>query len=180
MLEVLKSLRPKKAHDKAAIIKRFMAHPEHQWFANDPTLSRLMAIFCDSWTKDVYDYFAAGNEVLIIAGQGHLACAMSSVKQTNIILAFPDLVQILKSASPMRGVAILAHELGHLINNHSTRKISAIEAQIEADQLAFDMGFGRDLEQVLLEYEHSLDCRVRVARLTQLYYSNLKDQPRLG
>lgn len=176
MLEAFRNFRQTKSVNRAKIIESFMQHPEHQWFAADPTLSRLFKIFCDSWHHDVFTYFAKGNEVLILAAQGHLACAMTSQSKTNVILAFPDLIAILRSASPIRGLAILAHEMGHLVHEHSKRKISNIEAQVEADEFAFHMGFGRELEQVLLEYEHSLDCRVRVARLTQLYFAQSKNQ----
>ncbi len=110
-------------------------------------------------------------EILILQAEGHLACAMAPVRNANVILAFPDLIQILRSASPIRGLGILAHELGHLVLNHSKRAIPAIDAQVEADEFAFNLGYGRELEQVLHEYEHSIECRVRIARLTQLYYS---------
>lgn len=170
MFSMLRNFKSTPKVSRQAVVQQFMEHPEHQWFAKDPTLSRLFKIFCESWSDQIIE-FIAKEEVLILQAEGHLACAMAPVRHANVILAFPDLVNVLRSASPIRGLAILAHEMGHLVLKHSHRKISNIEAQVEADEFAFHMGFGRELEQVLLEYEHSIDCRVRVARLTQLYYS---------
>ena len=172
MLDFIRSFKKKKTLNKAELIARFNDHPEHQWIINDPTISRLVRILCDSWTTEVYEFLASGNEILIVKAQGQLASAMSSINKTNVVLAYPDLVAILRSASPMRGVAILAHEIGHIVKEHSKRKITNLEAQIEADRVAFEMGFGEDLEQVLIEHEHSIDCRVRIAKLTQYYYSS--------
>ncbi len=174
MLDFLKPFKKTKTVDRATLVQRFIDHPEHEWIKRDPTVSRLVRILCDSWTDEVYRFLAQGHEILIIKAQGQLASAMSSVNKTNVVLAYPDLVSILRSASPMRGVAILAHEIGHIVKEHSKRKITNIEAQIEADKVAFDMGFGEDLEQVLIEHEHSIDCRVRIAKLTQYYYAAKK------
>lgn len=171
MFNILRNFKSTPKQSREVVIKQFMEHPQHQWFAKDPILSRLFKIFCDSWPDQVVE-FIANKKVLILQAEGHLACAMAPVRHSSVVLAFPDLINILRSASPIRGVAILAHEMGHLVLNHSSRKISNIEAQVEADEFAFHMGFGRELEQVLLEYEHSLDCRVRIARLTQLYYTH--------
>ncbi len=174
MLDFLKPFRKTKIIDRSTLVQRFLNHSEHEWIKRDPTVSRLIRILCDSWTDEVYQFLANGNEILIIRAQGQLASAMSSVNKTNVVLAYPDLVSILRSASPMRGVAILAHEIGHIVKEHSKRKISNLEAQIEADKVAFEMGFGEDLELVLLEHEHSIDCRVRIAKLTQYYYASKK------
>lgn len=174
MFSMLRSFKSAPKVTRQTVIKQFMEHPEHQWFAKDPVLSRLFKVFCDSWSDQLVA-FIAKEEVLILKAEGHLACALAPVRDANVILAFPDLVKVLRSASPIRALAILAHELGHLVLKHSSRKISNIEAQVEADEFAFHMGYGRELEQVLLEYEHSVDCRVRVARLTQLYYANLSN-----
>lgn len=174
MLNLIRNLRSPPKLSQSMIVERFFNHPEHQWFAKDPILSRLMRLYCESWNQSVIDFMAQGNEVLILKGEGHLACAMAPVRNANVILAFPDLVNILRSASPIRGLAILAHEMGHLILEHSKRTIGNLEAQVEADEFAFRLGYGRELEQVLLEHEHSIDCRVRIARLTQLYYATKK------
>lgn len=173
MLNVFKFRKSVTKPSREETIKRFMTHPQHRWFANDPALARLFKLFCDSWNEQIIEFINQNDDVLILQAEGHLACAMAPVREANVILAFPDLVSVLRSASPIRALAILAHEMGHLVLNHSKRKISNIEAQVEADEFAFNLGYGRELEQVLLEYEHSIDCRVRVARLTQLYFSSL-------
>src|SRR5690606_2109203 len=138
MFSMIRNLRPKTPKlSKAMVLERFFAHPEHQWFAQDPALRRLFQLFTDSWNQQIFDYLAQEQEILFLRAEGHLACAMAPMNNTNVILAFPDLINILRSASPIRALAILAHEMGHLILGHSKRKISNLEAQIEADEFAF-------------------------------------------
>jgi hypothetical protein len=79
---------------------------------------------------------------------------------------FPELIQLLKSASAFHGIAILAHELGHIYHQHTEQKIDTLTAQIEADEFALDLGFGEELQEVLLDHAHSVDCRVRISRIT--------------
>lgn len=175
---MLERFKRRKQLNKSEIIAQFLAHPQHQWFARDPLLSRLFKLFCDAWSPEVIDFINRRGEILILQAEGHLACAMAPVRESNVVLAFPDLVNILHSASPIRALAILAHEFGHLILEHSKRNIPAIDAQVEADEFAFRLGFGVELEQVLHEYEHSIECRVRIARLTSLYYAHYKGADR--
>ena len=76
------------------------------------------------------------------------------------------MIKILRSASPDHGLAILAHELGHIYYQHTEFKTETLKAQIEADDFAFELGFGEKLQDVLLDHNESIDCRVRISKLT--------------
>ena len=75
-------------------------------------------------------------------------------------------MQILRSPSIYHGIAILAHELGHIYYQHTEQKIDTLKAQIEADDFAFELGLGEELQEILLDHVHSVDCRVRISKLT--------------
>ena len=73
-------------------------------------------------------------------------------------------MQCTKVNLPAR-LAILAHELGHLYHQHSEKSLPVLEAQVEADDFAFKLGLGRELVEVLLQF-NDIDTRTRVSYLT--------------
>ncbi|MCH9027313.1 MAG: response regulator, partial [Proteobacteria bacterium] len=71
-----------------------------------------------------------------------------------------ELMKILKSLATNYGLALLSHELGHIIHDHSKKNISVIEAQVEADLFAAKLGFADELENFLLDQPESTEKRV--------------------
>ena len=168
MFEYLKNLRNSQKNTsqlKANFKSSFINDPNHQWIKEDKIVKRSIEILLDSFTLEHIQYFT-NHPTFIIPCQAHLSCAIGRTQNHHLILAFPELLQLLKSAIPFHAVAILAHEFGHIYHNHTELKIDTLTAQIEADQFAFDLGFGEELQEVLLDHAHSIDCRVRIAKLT--------------
>ena len=143
----------------------FLNDPNHQWINEDRTIKRSFEILLDSLNSKQIEFFIQ-HPTYMIPCQAHLSCAIGRTQNHHLILVFPELIQILKSASAFHGIAILAHELGHIYYQHTENKIDTLTAQIEADHFAFELGFGEELQEVLLDHVHSLDCRVRISRLT--------------
>lgn len=145
--------------------KNFMNDANHRWISEDRVTKRSVEILLDSMS-DRQIHFFNKHPTFMIPCQAHLSCAIGRTQNHHLILVFPELIQLLKSASAFHGIAILAHELGHIYHQHTELKIDTLTAQIEADQFAFDLGFGEELQEVLLDHVHSIDCRVRISKLT--------------
>lgn len=145
--------------------KNFLNHPNHQWINEDKMIKRSFEILIDS-LQDQHIQFFHKHETYFIPCQAHLSCAIGKTGNNHLILVFPELMQLLKSGSAFHGIAILAHELGHVFHQHTEFRVETLKAQIEADKFAFDLGFGEELEEVLMDHVHSIDCRVRISRLT--------------
>ena len=150
---------------KANFKTSFLANDNHQWICENPSTKRCIEILLDSLNTEQIQFFNK-YPTFMVPCQAHLSCAIGRTQNHHLILVFPELIQLLKSASAFHGIAILAHELGHIYHQHTEKKIDTLTAQIEADQFAFDLGFGEELQEVLLDHAHSLDCRVRISKLT--------------
>ncbi|MBC7538351.1 MAG: M48 family metalloprotease [Bacteriovorax sp.] len=153
--------------------KTFLRDANHQWVSEDRVTRRSIETLLDSLNNKQIHFFIK-HPTFMIPCQAHLSCAIGRTQNHHLILVFPELIQILKSASAFHGIAILAHELGHIYHQHTENKIDTLTAQIQADLFAFDLGFGEELQEVLLDHVHSVDCRVRIARLTSLLLTQKK------
>ena len=165
MFEFLKKKSVPKKALKEKFIKDFLQDANHQWILQDRTTKRSIEILLNSLNNEHIEFFS-NHPTFLIPCQAHLSCAIGRTSNHHLILVFPELSQILKSASSFHGIAILAHELGHIFHQHTENKIDTLKAQIEADEFATDLGFGEELQEVLLEHTHSIDCRVRIAKIT--------------
>lgn len=175
MFEFLKKSSSKKSLKtlKEEFKKSFLADKNHQWINEDKIIKRSLEMLLDSMTEEHILFFRK-HPTFMIPCQAHLSCAIGKTGNHHLILVFPELIQLLKSASAFHGIAILAHELGHIFHQHTEQKIDTLTAQIEADQFAFDLGFGEELQEVLLDHAHSIDCRVRISRITSQLITNSK------
>ena len=149
-------------------LERFFSAPFHQWINENKYYRRAFQVLIESFPSSVLDHFDQDRPIIFVQASGKYSCALSASLKYHIIVVFPDLCQMLKSGAPTRGMAILAHELGHLFYNHSPQRISPLKAQMEADKFAFDLGFGHELQDILLDYPQSHDCQMRIEYLTLL------------
>lgn len=142
---------------------QFFSSPHHRWILKDKSLYRAFEGLIDSFSEDIIQ-FHKRERILFLVSNGEMACALSQLQGHHVILVFKDLVKILRSGSSDRGLAVLAHEIGHVYYRHSERQVSIIQSQSEADRFAFDLGFGHALLDFLLEYSGNEETEVR-ARL---------------
>jgi hypothetical protein len=164
--QIINRLRKKNpSSNKAEFKKSFLNDKNHVWMNSDKITRRSIEILLDSLDEKQILFFVK-HPTFMIPCQAHLSCAIGKTGNHHLILVFPELIQLLKSASAFHAIAILAHELGHIYHQHTEHKIDTLTAQIEADQFAFDLGFGEELQEVLLDHAHSIDCRVRISKLT--------------
>ena len=157
--------------NKEDFVKKFFSEPDHQWILDDYYIKRAIENLLRSM-KDEHINFFAKNKTYLIPCQANLSCAIGKTNNHHLILVFPELIKLLKSGSSSHGMAVLAHEFGHIFHQHTENKIENLVAQIEADQFALDFGFGEELQEILLDHADSIDCRVRIAKLTSTLISN--------
>lgn len=150
---------------KARFLANFLNDGNHRWINEDRLIKRGITILIEALEEKHIDFFTK-HPTYLIPCQAHLSCAIGRTQNHHLILVFPELKQILRSASSVHGIAILAHELGHIYYQHTEKKIETLQAQIEADDFAFQLGFGEELQDILLDHVHSVDCRVRISKLT--------------
>lgn len=150
---------------KDKLLSEMIKDPNHLWIAEDRVIKRVFIDLLNSLNNEHVNYFLK-NKTYFIPCQAHLSCAIGKTGNHHLILVFPDLIKILKSASPEHAMAILAHEMGHVFYQHTEFKIETLKAQIEADDFAYQIGFGEELQDILMDYNESVDCRVRIAKLT--------------
>ena len=164
---MLKLLKIKKGPD-------FYSSRSHRWIKNDSLIKRCFDLYLENKSQVIRNFERKHGLIEFIPASAKLGCSLMTQKKIPLILIFPDLIQIMKSASPERALGVLFHEIGHLVNEHSFKDISPLQAQIEADFFAYKHGFGVALQEVLLDYEEDINCKVRIARLSQEYYKNFK------
>lgn len=144
-----------------ALWGRFTHSPHHKWILQDEKLFRVFYSFFQLVdTKSLY-ILLANKELVYIRAIGRLSCTLTTIENAHIVLIFPELQRYLKSAAPEYGMAILAHELGHILCQHSEKELDVIQAQIEADLYACHLGLGQELLETLALFKQSEECLIR-------------------
>lgn len=142
----------------------FFSHPLHQWINEDRVLKRGISAFLEALNdQDRLILTRRKRKFLLTPASGRFSCAFNGSNEYEFILVFPDLIEILRSASPERGIAILLHEAGHLVRQHSERSLNQLEAQLEADRFCAQRGYGDALSDFLkdLPLTEETDLRLR-------------------
>ena len=150
---------------------KFINLPYNSWIRNDKYFRRGLKELIHSLNKKQAVHFLKSRDIAFVTATGQLSCTLTYDLDMDVVIIFPDLLKMLYSASPRSGIAVLAHEFGHIYNEHSNKDISIIDAQVEADLFAYEIGFGKELHEILLQY-NSLDCRTRVTYLTSYLLTN--------
>ncbi len=155
------------------IKEAFFQSPHHSWINDNRYIKRAFAFLLDNLSEEAINFlYPNRREAFFIKGNGRLGTALGTKKNTHLILVYPDLVKMLTSGAPLMGVAVLAHELGHIVKGHSFKVIDPLQAQCEADEFAYDMGLGHELQEVLMDEVPTIETRTRIARLTSMILSH--------
>ena len=158
---------------KSRLYRTLISLPANRWMGDDPPLDRALRVIVDSFNEEACTLMRGKEQIVFFPSEGVLGAAFSATDKYHVVIVYPDLLRMLKSGASTTAMAILAHELGHIAFDHSNRSLSNLEAQVEADNFAFLLGFGEELQDFLMDYGHSVDVRVRIARLTALMIPTL-------
>ena len=77
-----------------------------------------------------------------------LASSIDTGEDSAVVLLYPDLEELLDQCEPL-GMAVLAHELGHIVKDHSAQNKALLEAQMEADHYACLLGFKKEIAHIV-------------------------------
>ena len=99
------------------------------------------------------------------------ACSVQNSSK-SVIIVFPELKKFLGAPFPGWAHAVLAHEFGHLYHEHGKKWIDPLEAQVEADSFAIELGHMEQLANFLEERPESIEKRTRLSYLTSKYFQN--------
>lgn len=147
-------------------------NPHHEWVLQDRYIKANFEEFFSLVPIKVLNKLYGASDIWFIPSSGRLSCAIQPVG-CSVIMIFPEFLQMLRSFSSINAKAILAHELGHIFYNHSHRSIDVLEAQVEADKFAIELGFGHELESFLNTLPEGTEKRIRLSYLTSSYFNDI-------
>ena len=144
-----------------------LKHSQHDWIRADRYVHESFKELLDNIPKKFYKALIE-QDMIFLRGKGQWALAFESIPNTKFVIIFDELYRSLRSGAPRLGQAVIAHEIGHLIHGHSNMHIDKLEAQVQADRFALDIGYGEELAEViqdLAEEIESIELRVRLSYL---------------
>ncbi len=140
----------------------------HEWILKNRYIWAAFDELLDSLPKN-WERELQKQNIIFLRANGAWSLAFPSIKDSTFIVVFDELYKLLLSGAPRLGQAVLAHELGHIFYKHGTSGKDPLEAQVEADLFALQLGYGEELVKVLQDIETDLDhieLRVRISYLT--------------
>lgn len=152
-------------------LKWFFEQSQHQWMNQSRYIKVHFIDFFEYIPIKTINKLFAETDIYFVPSNGKYSCSVSSQNE-EVIIVFPELLQLLKAPYDGYAKAIISHELGHIFHQHSRQNIEPIAAQIEADAFAVKMGYGNELAEFLEEQSESLEKRVRLSYVTSSLFSN--------
>lgn len=157
--------------NKQNFLDWFFSRPDHAWIEQDRYIKANLLDFFDSLSLKAINKIFETEEVVLAPSSGMFACSVQG-RGKSVIIVFPELKRLLKAPFSGWAKAVLAHEFGHLYHGHAGKFIDPLEAQIEADTFAIDMGYGPQLAEFLEERPESIEKRTRLAYVTSRYFQD--------
>ncbi len=141
----------------------YIQKPSHFWIKSNFFIKKVFTIFFDEIDKQLKDQIINKKKVMFLKINDPLSCTISPQKGVHSVLILPECYKLLSSFRFSYGLAIIAHEIGHIIKEHgNTLDKSSLQKQIEADLFAADLGHGRELLEVWEEYKDLDEIESRI------------------
>lgn len=145
---------------------------ENQWILEDRFILEAFKDLFDRFSNKLALKMLDKRPIAFLKASGKYACALTATDKFDIIILFPEVIKSLKGMRNDEALAILAHEIGHIFHSHSTRNIAPLEAQVEADAFACELGLGHALSDFLQDAPESVETRVRLSKITSYVITN--------
>lgn len=171
MFDKVKNLVPQRKIEKNELVKFVLERAEHKWIKEHSYINAHMSDFLERLPMRVLNDIFYTKDTIFALSSGKYACAVSSLHQ-NVIIIFPELYQLLTKTFDGWAKSVLAHEVGHIFLGHTSAMDDPMEAQVDADHFACEMGYLDHLESFLNEQKESVEKRVRLTFLSKYYFSN--------
>ncbi len=148
-------------------VQNFFNRPEHNWITQNRYIKDKFVELFEVLPSKVISFFATEADIIFQSSAGRYAAAVTN-QNSHVIVVFPELMVLLKSPMNDDAIAIILHELGHIILEHGKKNIGQIEAQVEADKFAASLGYAASLADFLEAQPESMEKRVRLKYLTPI------------
>jgi hypothetical protein len=170
MLERIFSKRDEVQKTREAFMVNFFSDERHSWLAQDRyTKSALEELF-EKIPSKTLNKIMRKYPVVMVPSSGKFSCSVGRMKE-HVIVLFPEVVLGLKSCNPKQSQAIIAHEIGHIMMGHFEVGVDPLDAQVQADVFACELGYLEEIESFLLDQPESVEKRVRLTQLTSRYFN---------
>jgi len=148
----------------------FYENDNHRWIVQDRYIKANFDEFFEKLPRKIIKRLVKGPILLFLPSSGRFSCTLTNMN-AHIVVVFPELMQLLKSPATNHALAILSHEVGHIVYEHSKKKIEPTEAQVQADFFACQLGFASEIESFLHDQPESIEKRVRLSYVTSYIIS---------
>lgn len=138
----------------------FLAEGPNAWIRENRRVERALRHFFTTFPTITLNRLRK-RKLYFVPCSGHMSATITYDEGTSVVLLFPEILRALESTDPSEALAILAHELGHVVHDHAARGTPQLQAQVEADAFACSLGFAREI-CALLSREASEEGRVRL------------------
>jgi len=140
--------------------EEFLDEAPNAWIRENARVERVLGKFFAAFPTITLNRLR-NRRLFFVSCSGEMSATITYDKAASVVLLFPEILRNLESANPSEAFAILAHELGHVVCEHSKRGTPQLQAQIEADAFACSLGFKHEICS-LLEREESEEGRIRL------------------
>ncbi len=151
--------------DDQNFIKHFFSESVHNWIRKDKDYYRAFTLLFECLPSDIKLQLIRKNKLVFIKVEGQYASSLELPHKKSFVIIYNDLLKLLKGPYFPQGVAVLAHEIGHIINHHAKRQISILDSQFEADQFVIDIGLEEELIDFLSDHIDVGDCKIRLDKI---------------
>lgn len=160
----------RKELSKNQIIDHIFDTIEHHWIRENQYVYAHFKDFLERLPKRVLQKVYIEDQTIMVRSTGRFACSVSNSYQ-SVVIIFPEVYNLLTKTYDGWAKAVLAHEVGHVYLDHSENMDDPMEAQVDADNFACEMGYLEELETFLHEQPDSVEKRVRLSFITSYYFS---------
>lgn len=146
-------------------LELFFSDRAHNWIRKDKDIYRAFVLLFECLPRNVKRSLLKKKKLTFIRSEQNFATTIEAPSDRSLVIVYEELIKLFKGPLFPQGVAVLAHEIGHIINNHSKRKISMLEAQFEADKFVIDIGLEEELIDFLTDHCLKGDCKIRLDKI---------------
>jgi Zn-dependent protease with chaperone function len=154
-----------KQQNSATLISNFLKKSDHQWIRKNRILQNRIIELLTKLSESDLHLLTVQEQTCLSYSDGLWSSTFSKNRRENVILIFPRLYKLFLSAEYRQAQAILAHEIGHILLGHNRTSISLLQAQLEADAFAKELGLSDELAHALLDFPIDQEILSRVQEL---------------
>lgn len=153
---------------RTLILKKIINLPHNNWLREEKQIAYSIGQLVAHFHHKALNFMEKGKNIHFVKVYSDLGMCLTHDESIHIIALFPSLIKKLRCANPIEGIAVLAHEIGHLYYGHHKKLTDPLQSQLEADIFAYSLGLGESLLDVLYNYSNYPQVEKRIFHLRKL------------